>query len=175
MDATAYRDAQRVRRGSYVFYETDRPDRSVLADGTWFRGSHEIAFGGSWRKVRDDERQEWPGSGVDNLHAADYATSRSIQAWLWRPFFASSELSSQSVYVGDTMRTGRLTTQLSLRYDRMSASMLESRQAAIPGFPDLLPAIVAPAETGLIETSLFSPRVGLSYALDDAARTVARA
>lgn len=175
MDATAYRDAQRVRRGSYVFYETDRPDKSVLVDGTWFRGSHEIAFGGSWRKVRDDEWQEWPGSGVDNLHAADYATSRSIQAWLWRPFFASSELSSQSVYVGDTMRTGRLTTQLSLRYDRMSASMLESRQAAIPGFPDLLPAIVAPAEKGLIETGLFSPRVGLSYALDDAARTVARA
>jgi len=175
LDTTGYRDAQRVRRGSYVFYETERPDNSVLADGTWFRGTHEIAFGGSWRKVRDDERQEFPGSGADNLHAADYATSRGIQAWLWRPFFASSELLSQSLYVGDTIRSGRLTTQLSLRYDRMSASMLESRQDAIPGFSDLLPAIVAPAEEGLIETSLFSPRVGLSYMLDDAGRTVARA
>ena len=86
--------SSRVRRGSYVFYETERPDNSVLADGTWFRGKHEIAFGGSWRKVRDDERQEFPGSGADNLHAADYATSRGIQAWLWRPFFASSELLS---------------------------------------------------------------------------------
>ncbi|MEZ5288147.1 MAG: carboxypeptidase regulatory-like domain-containing protein [Vicinamibacterales bacterium] len=175
LEVTAYRDASRVRRGSYVFYETDRPDRSVLADGTWFRGRHEVAFGGSWRKVRDDEHQEFPGSGVDNLHAANYATTGAIQAWLWRPFFASSELTSQSAYVGDTIRTGRLTTQLSLRYDRTSASMLESRQNAIPGFPDLLPAIVAPAEQDLIQTSLFSPRVGLSYLLDDSGRTVARA
>jgi len=174
LEATSYRDASRVRRGSYVFYETDRPDKSVLGDGTWFRGAHEVAFGGSWRKVRDDERQEFPGSGVDNLHATDYATSRAIQAWLWRPFFASSELTAQSLYVGDTIRAGRLTTQLSLRYDRTSASMLESRQAANPGFPDLLPAIVAPAEKGLIETSLFSPRVGASYLLDERGRTVLR-
>ena len=171
---TAYRDSNRVRRGSYVFYETDRPDKSVLADGTWFRGQHEVAFGGSWRKVRDDERQEYPGSGVDNLHATDYATTGAIQAWLYRPYFASSELLQQSLYLGDTIRKGRLTTQLSLRYDRTSASMLESRQAAIPGFPDLLPAIVAPGEEGLIETHLFSPRVGVSYVLDDSARTVVR-
>ena len=106
LETTAYRDAGRVRRGSYVFYETDRPDKSVLADGTWFRRNHEIAFGGSWRKSRDDERQEYPGSGLDNLHAADYATSHSIQAWLYRPFFASSELSSQSLR-GDSWRAGR--------------------------------------------------------------------
>jgi hypothetical protein len=174
LGATAYRDSERVRRGSFVFYETDRPDKSVLADGTWFRGRHEVSFGGSWRKVRDDERQEYPGSGVDNLHATDYATSGAIQAWLYRPFFASSELLQQSLYVGDTIRMGRLTAQLSLRFDRTSASMLESRQGAIPGFPELLPAIVAPAAEGLIETSLFSPRVGLSYLLDESGRTVVR-
>jgi hypothetical protein len=172
---TAYRDPQRVRRGSYVFYETDRPDKSVLGDGTWFRGNHEVAFGGSWRNVRDDERQEWPGTGVDNLQAADYATTGTIQAWLYRPFFASSELSAQSAYVGDTWRSGRMTTQLSLRYDRSSASMLESAQAANPGFPALLPSIVAPAAKDVIATSLFSPRVGFSYQLDDRGRTVARA
>src|SRR5918993_1739085 len=81
LDTTAYMDASRVRHGSYVFYETKRPDNSVLGDGTWFRGQHELAFGGSWRKVRDDERQEYPGSGVDNLHATDYAETGGIQAW----------------------------------------------------------------------------------------------
>ena len=64
--------------------------------------------------------------------------------------------------------------QLSLRYDRTSASMLESRQEALPGFPELLPAIVAPAEQGLIETQLLSPRLGASYMLDESGRTIAR-
>jgi hypothetical protein len=175
MEVTGFRDAGRVRQGSYLMYETKRPDNSVLADGTWFRGQHEIAFGGSWRKTRDDERQEYPGSGADNLHAADFETSRSIQAHLWRPFFASSEATYQSVYAGDTIRAGRVTLQLSLRYDHTSASMLESRQEAIPGFPDLLPAIVAPAASDLVNIGLLSPRAGLSYALDDASRTLLRA
>ncbi len=172
---TGYRDAQRVRRGSYVFYETKRPDNSLLGDGTWFRGRHEIAFGGSWRHTKDDERQEFPGSGVDNLHAADFATSRRIQAWLYRPFFASSVGVNQSLYFGDTIHSGRVTAQLSLRYDRSYASMLESAQAAIPGFPALLPAITAPAVDKMIDLSLFSPRAGISYALDQNARTLLRA
>lgn len=175
LDTTGYRDAGRVRRGSYVFYETKRPDNSVLADGNWFRGRHEIAFGGSWRRTKDDERQDFPGSGADNLHAADFASSRRIQAWLYRPFFASSVGVNQSLYVGDTVHSGRFTAQLSLRYDRSYASMLESRQAAIPGFPTLLPAIVAPAVDKMIDLSLFSPRAGVSYALDDSGHTLVRA
>jgi Carboxypeptidase regulatory-like domain/TonB-dependent Receptor Plug Domain len=175
LSVTGYRDPGRVRRGSYVFYETKRPDNSVLADANWFKGKHEIAFGGSWRHTKDDERQEFPGSGVDNLQAADYATSRRIQAWLWRPFFASSVGVNQSLYVGDTIHSGRMSTQLSLRYDRSYASMLESAQAAIPGFPTLLPAIVAPAQDKMIDLTLLSPRVGVTYALDDSSRTLLRA
>lgn len=175
MDTTGYRDAQRVRRGSYVFYETDRPDYSFLADGNWFRGRHEIAFGGSWRRTVDDERQEFPGSGADNLHATDFATSHRMTAYLYRPFFASSVGVSQSFYVGDTIRNGRVTAQLSLRFDRGTASMRESTQAAIPGFPTLLPSITAPAQDNMIDLSLFSPRVGLTYALDDSGRTQVRA
>ena len=158
-----------------MFYETRRPDNSVLADGNWFRGRHEISFGGSWRRTKDDERQDFPGSGADNLHATDFATSRRIQAWLYRPFFASSVGVNQSLYAGDTIHSGRVTAQLSLRYDRSYASMLESHQAAIPGFPTLLPAIVAPAVDKMIDLSLFSPRAGVSYALDDSGRTLVRA
>jgi hypothetical protein len=175
MATTGYRDSGRVRHGSYVFYETKRPDYSALVDGNWFRGRHEIAFGGSWRRTKDDERQEFPGSGADNLHAADFATTRRIQAWLYRPFFASSVGVNQSLYVGDTIRNGRLTAQLSLRYDRSYASMLESTQAAIPGFPALLPSITAPAVDKMIDLSLFSPRAGITYALDADGRTQVRA
>jgi hypothetical protein len=175
LGTTGYRDAGRVRHGSYVFYETKRPDNSVLADGNWFRGRHEIVFGGSWRHTKDDERQEFPGSGADNLHATDFATSRRISAYLYRPFFASSVGVNQSMYLGDTIHAGRITAQFSLRFDRTYASMLESRQEAIPGFPALLPAIVAPAQDKMIDISLFSPRAGLTYALDEQGRTVVRA
>ena len=172
---SGYRDAGRVRHGSYVFYETKRPDNSVLADGNWFRGKHEIVFGGSWRHTKDDERQEFPGSGADSLHNTDFATTRRIQAWLYRPFFASSIAVNQSLYAGDTIHAGRFTAQLSLRYDRSYASMLDSAQAAIPGFPTLLPAIVAPGEDKMIDLTLLSPRAGISYALDDTGRTLLRA
>jgi hypothetical protein len=175
LQASAYRDAGRVRRGSFYLYETDRPDYSALIDGNWVRGSHEITFGGSWRRTRDDERLEYPGNSVDSLHSSDYATTRSIQAWLWRPFFASSETVNQSLYAGDRIRTGRLTTQLALRFDRGTASMLESAQSAHPSFPALLPAINAPSVENLIELSLISPRVGATYALGSAGRTQLRA
>jgi hypothetical protein len=68
-----------------------------------------------------------------------------------------------------------MTAQFSLRFDRTYASMLESPQAAIPGFPTLLPAIVAPAEDKMIDISLLSPRAGLSYALDEQGHTLLRA
>jgi hypothetical protein len=174
-DASAYRDSGRVRRGNYQLYATDRPDWSGHADGSWFRGRHEITFGGSVRHTRDDETLIYPGNGVDSLHNADFATTRSMQAWIWRPFFAASKVVSQSLYGGDTIRMGRLTANLALRFDRSYASMLESAQAANPGFPSLLPAIVAPAEDKMIDVNLLSPRVGLSYALDETARTVVRA
>ena len=82
---------------------------------------------------------------------------------------------NQSLYVGDRIRTGRLTTQLALRFDRATASMLDSAQGANPGFPALLPAITAPAVDDIIELSLFSPRAGATYALGAAGRTQLRA
>jgi len=174
-DASAYRDAGRVRRGSYQVYSTDRPDYSGHVDGNWFRGRHEITFGGSFRHTRDDETFRYPGNGVDSLHNADFATTREMQAWIWRPFFAASKVVSQSLYAGDTIRMGRLTANLALRFDRAYASMLDSAQEANPGFPSLLPAIFAPAEAKLIDLNLLSPRVGASYALDDSGRTLLRA
>ncbi len=175
LDASAYRDAGRVRHGSYYFYKTDRPDSSTLADGNWFHGRHEITFGGSVRFTRDDETLDYRGNGVDSLHSASFAATRSMQAWIWRPFFASSQVTSQSLYGGDTIRLGRLTTQLALRFDRAYASMRPSDQRANPGFPSLLPSISTPAVDKLIDLSLVSPRVGASYAVDADGRTILRA
>jgi hypothetical protein len=174
-DASAYRDAGRVRRGNYYIYETERPDWSGHVDGNWFRGRHEITFGASLRHTRDDETFEYPGNGIDSLHNSDFAATHEMQAWLYRPFFAASAVNTQSFYVGDTLRFGRLTANLALRFDRSTASMLDSAQDAHPSFPELLPGIVSPAEDDMISFSLLSPRVGVSYALDESAQTLLRA
>lgn len=174
-DASAYMDADGVRHGNYYRYATDRPDYSTLLDGNWFRGRHEVTFGFNWRHTRDDETLEYPGNGVDSLHDPDFGVTRGMQAWIWRPFFAASDLTTTSFYAGDTMRFGRLTVNAALRFDRSTASMLDSPQDANPGFPSLLPAIVAPAESSMIEYNLLSPRIGASYALDSSGRTLLRA
>ena len=160
LGTTGYRDASRVRRGSYVFYETKRPDYSALADGNWFRGRHEIAFGGSWRRTKDDERQEFPGSGADNLHATDFATSRHITAYLYRPVLRVQRGREPELLRRrhDPQRARHRAAVASLRPQH--ASMLESTQAAIPGFPNLLPSITAPAVDNMIDLGLFSPRAG---------------
>ena len=59
-----------------------------------------------------------------------------MQAQIWRPFFAASKVTTQSLYAGDTIRLGRLTANAALRFDRSAASMLESAQGANPAFPD---------------------------------------
>ena len=174
MSTSTYRDAGRVRHGSFYFYETTRPDYSTLVDGNWFRGRQEITFGGSIRTTRDDETLEYPGSGADSIHSASYPTTRAMQVQIWRPFFASSTVTNQSLYGGDTIRFGRLTTTLALRFDRSYASMRPSDQKASPGFPSLLPTISTPAVDKLIDLSLLSPRVGASYALDDQGKTLIR-
>jgi hypothetical protein len=132
-------------------------------------------FGGSWRHTQDDERQEFLGSGADNLQATDLrrrrAASRRIS--IARTSHRASA-STQSLYVGDTIHAGRVTAQFSLAF--RSDLRLDAREPAggDPGFPTLLPAIVAPAEDKMIDVSLLSPRAGLSYALDQDGHTVLR-
>ena len=169
LDATGYRDAGRVRHGSYVFYETKRPDNSVA-------GRRQLVPRPPRDRVRRQlaphqgrrARRSIPGSGVDSLHATDFATTRRIQAWIYRPFFASSVGVNQSLYVGDTIRAGR-ADRAARRCATIAATRRcsRARRRANPGFPTLLPAIVAPAEDKMIDLSLLSPRAGVSYALDE--------
>ena len=118
----------------YYYYATDRPDYSAHVDGNWFRGRHEITFGGSWRNTRDDEFLEYPGNGVDSLHNATSPRRGACRRGSGGRSSPRARWSTQSLYAGDTI-AGRLTAKLALRFDRGYASMLESAQRANPGFP----------------------------------------
>ena len=81
LQASAFRDAGRVRHGSFYLLR----DRSSRLQRTGGRQLGPRTARDHLRRQlaehRDDERLEYPGSGVDSLHATDFATTGSIQAW----------------------------------------------------------------------------------------------
>jgi hypothetical protein len=68
LSTSTFQDDEGVYGGSYVFYSTDRPQDTILADGNFFKGRHEVKFGFSWRKVVIDSISQWPGSKALNIH-----------------------------------------------------------------------------------------------------------
>ena len=77
-------------------------------------------------------------------------------------------------YVGDTLTKGRATVDLAVRYDRQWGYQDASTSQANPLFPTLLPGIDFPGGRAPFTWENFSPRAGLSYALDNSGKTVAR-
>ena len=51
MDKNVYLDDSGVWHGSYWNYLSDRPQQTLMGEGSYFRGSHEVKFGYSWRRV----------------------------------------------------------------------------------------------------------------------------
>jgi hypothetical protein len=80
-----------------------------------------------------------------------------------------------SGYVGDTLSWNRLTASLNLRWDRQSGNNEATQAAANTIFPDLLPSLSFPGGDTAFTWTDFSPRVGVTVALDDARKTVLRA
>jgi hypothetical protein len=167
-----YQDGDGVFHNSFFYFETDRPQRTVLVDGNWFRGRHEVKFGASWRHIRETDAFGWAG-GVLNIEL-DPDDGLLLPIFV-RPWSLLTEGDYVGTYVGDTIRAGRLTSHLALRYDRTTNSALETPVSAHPVIPDVLPGFTAPAIPGAITWNNLSPRVGAAYALDAAGRTVVRA
>src|SRR5207244_3172591 len=78
-------------------------------------------------------------------------------------------------YAGDTMSKGRATIDVGVRYDRQGGRALPSVTAANPAFPNVVPGLDFAGYDAPFTWNDVSPRAGLTYALDEARRTVARA
>src|SRR5437762_13035662 len=68
----------------------------------------------------------------------------------------------------------RLTFIPGVRFDLTASSYSATSVPAVANFP-LLPAVSAPAVTDAFKFNNVSPRVGITYALDGARKTIARA
>src|SRR5207247_7638395 len=98
-----------------------------------------------------------------------------LEAQVWRDRVVSSIGQYTDLYVGDTISKGRITANLGVRWDKQTAKNLPSVAPANPDFPNLLPAVNYDGSGPTIDWNDISPRVSLTYALDEARKSIVRA
>jgi hypothetical protein len=176
MDKDVYQDAGGVWHNSFYNYNTDRPQDAVVVDGNYFKGSHEIKFGFTWRKttVHSDSAIA-SASGNMLITIFDQGSSTLATGKIYAPHYVDGASKYYNFYLGDTWSLKRMTVNYGVRYDYQTASVNPSNAPAVKGFEKYLPAITAPGIDNVVTYKLFQPRVGLTYALDKSRKTQLRA
>jgi hypothetical protein len=153
-----------------------RPQKNLTGDGSYFfqglGGSHELKFGFSYRDMKTNSATTWHGNGLYGW----INSATNVVARVYRSYDLNYGGKYFNLYLGDMFTKDRFTFNIGLRYDSQNATNLESSGIANPTFPALLPEVVFPGSDGnLQDWKTISPRVGLSYALDESRRTIVRA
>lgn len=165
-----YVDDTGVWHGSYQAYSTNRPQDTISADGNYFAGANEFKFGFSYRKVQVTSSSAWPGGAyLAFLGGKDYI------AQVTRDTNTAASAKYISGYLSDTFSKDRLTLNLGVRYDHQAASLDVVSVPANPLAPNLLPQLSGQAASNAIVWNSIAPRVGVTYAIDESRRTLARA
>jgi hypothetical protein len=151
-----------------------RPQQMANADGNTFFSAlgagHDIAYGVGYRRHDAFSGTRWPGDMVVGMD-----DSETVQrARLYREGAGTNRTEYFSLYVGDTMAFDRLTVNAGLRYDRQWGSALPSQTSANIAFPELVPGVDFAGYRSPFTWNNFSPRFGVTYALDDARKTLLR-
>ncbi len=163
-------DENGVWHNNFYFYSTKRPQNTASADGNYFKGDHEFKFGFSYRKVNVTSSTTWAGGAIYiALGGNDY------EAELLRDHNANGYSKYYSGYIQDTFTKDRLTANLGVRWDNQRASLGVIDDPASALVPALLPHVTGTAATDAIVWNSIAPRIGLTYALDESRRTLARA
>jgi len=167
-----YVDDAGVNRGSYVDYSTTRPQYNVAGEGNVFLGRHEVKFGFGWRRADTDSSSIVPGTGIVTRHDGYPNMYAEVTAW---NDYTSTRGEYSHGYVGDTITWDRLTLNAGVRWDRQAGSVKELTQQGNSVLPSLLPTITGEAATDVVVWNSLTPRVGISYALDEGRKTLLRA
>lgn len=166
-----YVDDGGVERGTRDTVTTDRPQDTLALDANAFRGGHELMFGFAWRKATVDSTVAYPGNGVISYHTL----YPSMTAVIRRDRAVVADGVYTSAYVADTWTQNRLTVQFGARWDRQSSSLGAASVAASRVRPDLLRALSATPVDDAVVYNAVTPRLGLTFALNEQRKTLARA
>lgn len=172
LDKSVYIDDGGVYHNSYYNYSSNRPQNVVSADGSYFRGVHEVKFGYSWKKFGVQSTTSWPGTHI--ITRWDGHPNMTAQAI--RDNVSNTEGKYNNAFVGDTISLKRATINLGLRWDRSVSSALPSSVPAVPGFESSgLVALTVPGVEDAIKFNNVTPRLGINYSLDESKKTQVRA
>ncbi len=144
-------------------------------DGSYFfgglGGNNELKFGFGFRNTTTHSASHYNGNQLAGIinSPTDYV------AKVWRDGVIDYGGKYWSGYLGDAFTKDRFTFNVGARFDRQTAQNFASKAPANASFPTVVPAVEYQGSKNLIEWNTISPRVGMSYALDQARKTVLRA
>jgi hypothetical protein len=161
--------------GSYLDYQAIRPQKAINVDANYFfdglGGNNELKFGFGFRNTTTHSSSHYNGNQLGGI--INSPTEK--VAYVWRDGVTDYGGKYWSAYVGDTLSKNRWTFNAGARFDRQTARNFGSEAPANKSFPNVVPAVRFGGSDNLIEWNTISPRVGMSYALDDTRKTVLRA
>jgi len=166
-----YSDDAGIGRNSWYEYQTVRPQDTMNVEANFFSGRHELKAGFGYRTADVDSMYTVPGNGIITYHDGYPNMIAEITAW---NKFTGTQGKYISGFLSDTISFDRMTLNVGLRWDRQSSSVLAYSQKGNPLSP-LLPDLTGQAADEVILWNSITPRVGVTYAIDDNRRTIGRA
>src|SRR5262245_46906310 len=152
-----------------------RPQKTAMIDAdTFFTGmgvAHDLKYGWGYRRADSTNRDLYPG----NMILALENSPTDFQARVYREGAGANRASYLDFYAGDTMTRGRMTITAGIRYDRQWGKSLPSKTQSNKAFPNLVPGLVFGGYDAPFTWNNISPRLGITYVLDQSRKTVIRA
>ncbi len=166
-----YQDDAGIGRNSWYEYRTVRPQDTMNVEANYFSGRHELKAGFGYRTADVDSAYTVPGNGIITYHDGYPNMIAEITAW---NKFTGTSGKYISGFLSDTISFDRLTVNVGLRWDRQSSSVMAYSQKGNP-LSSLLPDLTGKAADEVILWNSITPRVGVTYAIDEDRRTIGRA
>jgi hypothetical protein len=160
--------------GSFVGQYFRRPQHTINVDSQYFftgaGGNHELKVGFARRQSDAATEVIYPG---DMVYAFDDPTRQYVN--IYRTGNSLNRAYFLSAYIGDTYSRDRLTLDVGVRFDRQNGEALPTATESNTAFPSLVPGVEFQGYQTPFTFNNLSPRLGMTYALDDSRRTLLRA
>jgi uncharacterized protein (DUF2141 family) len=167
-----FADDAGIGRNSWYEYKTVRPQDTMNVEGNYFRGRHELKVGFGYRTADVTSSYTVPGNGIMTYHDGYPNMIAEVTAW---NDFTGTTGKYMNGFLSDTISFDRLTLNVGVRWDRQTSSVAAYSQKGNPILPTLLPDLTGKAADDVIKWNSITPRIGATYAIDDARKTIARA
>lgn len=165
--------------GTYINYLAVRPQKSVNLDGNYFfqglGGNNELKFGFGYRSLTTNSVTHYNGNGLHGEYYGSGTGGGDNVAYVSRDLVVNYGGKYMDFFIGDTLTKDRFTFNIGARIDKQTAQNLASTAPANASFASLLPAGTYGGGENVYDYTDISPRIGMSYALNESRKTVVRA